>query len=311
MKTSILPLENSYQNTQCPNCRTLGSDNARKFGKTRKGVQRWQCKTCQTTWSSSESMQNKPDNSKAPLTLARNTHVEALPQARRAQTSNLLPPRLWLAFALSSIVLLLGTVILYTLVPLRSPGSIKLAKPVNPVKSSPTAQTAPTAANLANHVTSTCTATSTTIPTNNTSAPHSTCTSGSQQDNPIANPGFEEGTLDHWNCDPNDQVVMSPVHSGQHALKIVPTNNTTGECDQTVEVKPNTSYTLQAYVQGKSVYIGFKGGPVYYSASQNDANYTLLTYTFTTGSGSNLTIFVEGWYGQKVGYADDVTLSPG
>jgi len=124
---------------------------------------------------------------------------------------------------------------------------------------------------------------------------------------------IQDSKKEHWIT---GTVILTikcnePVHSGRHALKIVPTNNTTGECDQTVEVKLNTAYTLQAYVQGKSVYIGFKGGPVYYSASQNDANYTLLTYTFTTGPDSNLTIFVEGWYGQKVGYADDVTLKSG
>lgn len=55
--------------------------------------------------------------------------VEALPEGRHPQVSKPLPPTLWLAFALSGIVLLLGTVILYTLVPLRSPGS------TGPVKS--------------------------------------------------------------------------------------------------------------------------------------------------------------------------------
>jgi chitinase len=190
-------------------------------------------------------------------------------------------------------------VILYNLVPLRSPGSIK------PVKSNPTVQIVPTAANP---ITSTCAATSPTSPTKNTSASGSTCPSSSP--NPIANPGFEEGTLDHWNCDPNDQMVTSPVYSGQHALKIVPTNNTTGECDQTIQVNPHTSYTLQAYVQGKYIYIGFKGGPIYFTASQNDASYTLLSYTFTTGTDSNITIFVEGWYAQGIGYADDFSLKP-
>jgi hypothetical protein len=104
------------------------------------------------------------------------------------------------------------------------------------------------------------------------------------------------------------------VHGGHFALQIVPTDSTTGECDQTVDVQSNTTYTLQAYVQGKNIFIGFKGGPVFYTADQNDNSYTVLNYTFTTGSSTSLTIFVEGWYGQNVGYADDFSLtthSPG
>jgi hypothetical protein len=297
-------VSNSCENSQCPNCSKAGSNNIRKYGKTRTGVQRWQCKTCQMTWSSFELAQDRYNKSKTPVVLIENTHVEAFTEERLPQPSKLLPATLWLAFALSGIVLLLGTVILYTLVPLRSPGSIK------PVKSDPTVQVVPTASNPVNPITPTCAATSPTSPTKNTSASGSICPSGSQQGNPIANPGFEEGTLDHWNCDPNDQMVTSPVYSGQHALKIVPTNNTTGECDQTIQVNPHTSYTLQAYVQGKFIYIGFKGGPIYFTASQNDTSYTLLSYTFMTKADSNLTIFVEGWYAQGVGYADDFSLKP-
>ncbi len=263
------------ENSQCPDYGKVGGDNIRKFGKTRKGVQRWQCKTCRMTWSFSsmeakhhtgliplsDLVPNLPEpieeivlkalakdpaeryaditiflralqivlllptsvstnslivapvtplprnmteplentESEAPLTahlFERRKHmendyqaskvlaipnsdtyyanktvaipnsdtyyanktvaipnpdtyhtsqpitkpkinayrtkkdlVEALPEGRHPQVSKPLPPTLWLAFALSGIVLLLGTVILYTLAPLRSPGS------TGPVKS--------------------------------------------------------------------------------------------------------------------------------------------------------------------------------
>lgn len=62
------------------------------------------------------------------------SNVETLPEGRRSQFSKQFSPTLWLAFALSGIALLLGTVALYTLVPSQSPASSK------PAASSPTVQ---------------------------------------------------------------------------------------------------------------------------------------------------------------------------
>ena len=205
------------ENSQCPDYGKVGKNNIHKYGKTRKGEQRWQCKTCQTTWSSSsmwakqhpellippadlvpdlpepiqkavlnaiakdpsdrystvslflealetaslsatavisnsslmapsfstrlneapsttrlaersEHGYNGYDSSKALVTLAEDTSLGS----RLSRTGKSLTPTLWLAFALSGVVLLLGTMILYVFMPLRSPGSS------NPVKGRPT-----------------------------------------------------------------------------------------------------------------------------------------------------------------------------
>jgi transposase-like protein len=42
----IVPPSSFCWNEQCADYGRLGSDNLRKFGYTRKGRQRWQCKTC-------------------------------------------------------------------------------------------------------------------------------------------------------------------------------------------------------------------------------------------------------------------------
>jgi transposase-like protein len=69
---------------------------------------------------------------------AEEADIEYLPDVKLSQPSKPLTPSLWLAFALSGIVLLLGTVILYTLVPLRSPGSTSPVKTrTTPVPPSP------------------------------------------------------------------------------------------------------------------------------------------------------------------------------
>jgi serine/threonine protein kinase len=60
-----------------------------------------------------------------------NSHVEALPKEKLPQVGKPLPPTLWLAFALSGIVILLGTLILYALVPSHPPTN-------QPMKNSPT-----------------------------------------------------------------------------------------------------------------------------------------------------------------------------
>jgi hypothetical protein len=134
-----------------------------------------------------------------------------------------------------------------------------------------------------------------------------TVTSGGGGGSSLVNGGFETGSLAPWSCQPGDAVVTSPVHSGSHALQVMPTASQTGECDQTVALSPNTSYTLTGWVQGNYAFIGVNGGA---SASTwtSASGWTELSVPFTTGSSGTVTVFVHGWYSQGNVYADDFTL---
>lgn len=125
--------------------------------------------------------------------------------------------------------------------------------------------------------------------------------------NLVQNPGFETGTLANWSCNAGDQVVTSPVHSGSRALLVAPSNSTTGECDQTIAVQANHSYTLSAYVDGPYAYIGVQNGASNWTSS---SSYTKLSVTFTTSaSQTSITIYVHGWYAQSNVYVDDFSLA--
>ncbi|HVU68665.1 MAG TPA: carbohydrate binding domain-containing protein [Ktedonobacteraceae bacterium] len=127
-----------------------------------------------------------------------------------------------------------------------------------------------------------------------------------QGGNLVLNPGFETGNLSGWTCNSGDSVVSSPVHSGSHALAVVPGNSTTGECDQTITVQANHTYTLTAYVDGPYAYLGVQSGA---STWTSNSSYGRLSVSFTTGaSQTSVTIYVHGWYGQGNVYADDFSL---
>lgn len=125
--------------------------------------------------------------------------------------------------------------------------------------------------------------------------------------NLVTNPGFETGNLSGWTCNSGDTVVSSPVHSGSHALQVTTSSSSTGECDQTISVQANHTYTLSAFVDGSFAFIGVSGGASNWTSS---GSYTQLSVTFTTGaSQTSITIFVHGWYAQGNVFADDLSLS--
>lgn len=123
----------------------------------------------------------------------------------------------------------------------------------------------------------------------------------------LTNAGFESGSLSPWTCAAGSAVVSSPVHSGSHALQVTPSSSSTGECDQTVTLSANHTYTLTGWVQGPYAYIGVSGGASASTWSTN-SSWNQLSVTFTTGSSGTVTVYVHGWYGQADVYADDFTL---
>jgi hypothetical protein len=123
----------------------------------------------------------------------------------------------------------------------------------------------------------------------------------------LADAGFESGALSPWTCASGSSVVSSPVHSGSHALQVVPSASSTGECDQSVTLSADHTYTLTAWVQGPYAYIGVSGGASG-STWSDDSAWNQLTLSFTTGSSGAVTVYVHGWYGQSAVTADDFTL---
>ena len=124
----------------------------------------------------------------------------------------------------------------------------------------------------------------------------------------LVNGGFETGSLSPWTCQAGDAVVTTPVHSGSYALQVTPTSSQTGECDQTLTLTPDHSYTLTGWVQGSYAYLGVSGGATA-STWASSGSWTKLTVPFTTGASGTVTVYVHGWYAQGNVYADDLSVS--
>ncbi|MFE2260340.1 chitinase [Streptomyces griseosporeus] len=129
--------------------------------------------------------------------------------------------------------------------------------------------------------------------------------------NNVKNAGFESG-LTGWTCSANSgTTVSSPVHGGTAALKATPGGQDNAKCTQTVAVKPNSTYTLSAWVQGGYAYLGVTGtGTTDVSTwTPDSATWKQLSTTFTTGSSTtSVTLYTHGWYGQAAYYADDLSV---
>ncbi|MET7369989.1 glycoside hydrolase family 18 protein [Streptomyces sp. NPDC005566] len=128
----------------------------------------------------------------------------------------------------------------------------------------------------------------------------------------LARNGSFEAGLDGWSCTGGSGAVVStPVHGGTSALKATPAGSDNAKCSQTVTVKPDSTYTLSAWVQGSYVYLGASGtGTVDVSTwTQSAGAYTKLTTTFRTGAATtSVSVYTHGWYGTPAYYADDLTL---
>ncbi|MER5514069.1 carbohydrate binding domain-containing protein [Streptomyces sp. NPDC002763] len=124
----------------------------------------------------------------------------------------------------------------------------------------------------------------------------------------LTNAGFETGSPSPWTCTGGSTVVSTPVHSGSHSLQVTPSSSGTGECDQTVTLSPNHTYTLSGWVQGPYAYVGVSGGATA-STWSNGASWNQLKVSFTTGSSGTVTVYVHGWYGQAAVNADDFSLA--
>lgn len=129
--------------------------------------------------------------------------------------------------------------------------------------------------------------------------------------NVAKNAGFESG-LTNWTCSGGSGVTTSsPVHGGASALKATPAGQDNAKCTQTVTVKPNSTYTLSAWVQGGYTYLGASGtGTTDVSTwTPDSAGWKQLSTTFTTGgSTTSVTVYTHGWYGQAAYYADDISV---
>src|SRR6202790_1439697 len=119
--------------------------------------------------------------------------------------------------------------------------------------------------------------------------------------NLVSNPGFETGTLSGWTCSAQDSAVGSPVHSGSYALSGAATSSDDAQCTQVIQVQPNSSYSLSAWVEGNYVYLGDTGTGTSDTSTwtPSAATWQQLSTAFTTGAATtSVTIYLHGWYGE-------------
>ncbi|MDX6343274.1 MAG: hypothetical protein QOH87_3412, partial [Trebonia sp.] len=114
--------------------------------------------------------------------------------------------------------------------------------------------------------------------------------------NLVSNPGFETGTLSGWTCSSQDSAVGSPVHSGSYALSGTATSSDDAQCTQVIQVQPNSSYSLSAWVEGNYVYLGDTGTGTSDTSTwtPSAATWQQLSTAFTTGAATtSVTIYLH------------------
>jgi chitinase len=130
--------------------------------------------------------------------------------------------------------------------------------------------------------------------------------------NLIVNGSFQSGALSPWTCSPLDTVVTTPVYTGdKYALSGAASSSDDAQCSQVVTVKPSTTYTLSAEVDGAYVFLGISGT----GATATDtwtpgtSGFQSLSLSFTTTStATSITVYLHGWYGEGTFYADNTSL---
>ncbi|WP_030202139.1 chitinase [Streptomyces sp. NRRL S-87] len=126
------------------------------------------------------------------------------------------------------------------------------------------------------------------------------------------NGGYENG-LANWSCSAGSgSTVAAPVHAGAAALKATPSGQDNARCSQTVTVRPNSTYTLSAWVQGSYVYLGATGTGTSDASTWTPGGtgaWQKLSTTFTTGANTTqVTVYTHGWYGQPAYLADEFSV---
>ncbi|MFH9348880.1 glycosyl hydrolase family 18 protein [Kitasatospora sp. NPDC017646] len=147
-----------------------------------------------------------------------------------------------------------------------------------------------------------------TAPSGTHTATYSLTVTGTAPSTGLVNGGLETGSLAPWTCQSGGSAVSTPVHSGSYALQAAASASQTGECSQTVTLKPNTSYTLSGWVQGNYAYLGVSGGATA-STWTNSSGWARLSVPFTTGASGTVTVYLHGWYGQGSVYGDDFSIA--
>lgn len=139
-----------------------------------------------------------------------------------------------------------------------------------------------------------------------------TTTTATAADTELAvNGGFESG-LSGWTCSGSTgQATANPVRTGSGALRATPAGADNARCSQSVPVRPSSTYTLSAWVQGAYVYLGASGATAQDVSTwtPSASTWQRLSLTFTTSAtATSATISLHGWYGQPAYVVDDVSL---